>query len=173
MKRASKIVDGLSQFSRATDSFDEHCDIHKILDDCLFMLKINIEDRIDINKEYTIANVAIQGNLGKLHQVFLNIINNAIQAIESTGEILVKTKRVENRVEIIITDSGCGISETNLSKIANPFYTTKQPGEGTGLGLSITFSIIKDHNGTIMFESNEGVYTTVIINLPVTRKNNE
>lgn len=169
VERASKIIDGLSQFSRSTDSFDENCDIHKILDACLIMLDINIEDRIYVKKNYTRKRVDIAGNLGKLHQVFLNILNNSIQAINGKGEIVVQTKRIETDVEIRITDTGSGISQTNLSKILNPFYTTKQPGEGTGLGLSISFSIIKDHKGTLEFESKEGIYTTVIIKLPLNK----
>jgi two-component system NtrC family sensor kinase len=167
VKRASKIIDSLSQFSRSTDSFDENCDIHKILDDCLIMLDISIKNKIDIKKEYTNSKINIEGNLGKLYQVFLNILNNSIQAIESKGKILVQTNLIDSSVEIRITDTGYGISEQNLSKILNPFYTTKQPGEGTGLGLSITFSIIKNHMGSLEFESKEDEYTTVIVKLPI------
>jgi C4-dicarboxylate-specific signal transduction histidine kinase len=173
VERASKIIDGLNQFNRSTDSFEETCDLHKILDDCLIMLDISIKDKILLEKRFTNSSVCIDGNLGKLHQVFLNILNNSIQAIEKKGKILVQTKLLDSSVEVSITDSGSGVSKQNISKILNPFYTTKQPGEGTGLGLSIAFSIIKDHNGTIVFESNEGVYTTVIINLPVTRNSHE
>lgn len=165
--RASKIINSLSQFSRSTDSFEESCDIHKILDDCLIMLDISIKDRIELKKNYASSNVTIGGNLGKLHQVFLNILNNSIQAIEKKGEIVVQTKLVDSSVEVSITDSGSGVSKQNISKILNPFYTTKQPGEGTGLGLSITFSIIKDHRGSLEFESEENEYTKVIVKLPI------
>lgn len=167
VERASSIIDSLSQFSRDTDSFKESCDIHQILNDCLLMLDINIKDRIAIKKDYTISKTIIQGNSGKLHQVFLNILTNSIQAIESNGEILIQTKLVNSSIEIRITDSGYGISKKNLSKILNPFYTTKRPGEGTGLGLSITFSIVKNHMGSIAFESEENKYTRVIIKFPV------
>jgi signal transduction histidine kinase len=169
VERASKIIDSLSQFSRSTDSFDENCDIHKILDDCFIMLDISIKDKIDVTKEYTNSKIEIEGNLGKLHQVFLNILNNSIQAIESKGKILVQTKLIDSSVEIRITDTGYGVSEQNLSKILNPFYTTKQPGEGTGLGLSITFSIIQNHMGSLEFDSKEDEYTTVIVKLPIKR----
>lgn len=170
VERASKIIDSLSQFSRSTESFEENCDIHKILDDCLIMLDISIKDKIDVKKNYTTQNVTIEGNLGKLHQVFLNILNNSIQAIERKGDILVQTKLIDSSVEIRITDTGYGVSEQNLSKILNPFYTTKQPGEGTGLGLSITFSIVKNHMGSLEFESKEDEYTTVIVKLPIKRE---
>ena len=167
VERASKIIDGLNQFSRNTDSFDESCDIHKIIEDCLIILDIDIKNRIEVKKNYTNSKTIIHGNLGKLHQVFLNILNNSIQAIESKGEILIQTKHINSSIEIRITDSGYGVSEKNLSKILNPFFTTKQPGEGTGLGLSITFAIIKDHGGSIAFESKENKYTTVIVKLPI------
>lgn len=173
VERASKIIDGLSQFSRSTDSFEEFCDIHRILDDCLIMLDISIKDSIRLRKEYTNSEVNITGNLGKLHQVFLNILNNSIQSITDKGEILVKTKRLESFVEISINDSGSGISKENISQIVNPFYTTKQAGEGTGLGLSITFTIIKDHRGSIEFESEENEYTTVIVKLPINRNQHD
>ncbi|MGB3149517.1 MAG: ATP-binding protein [Maribacter sp.] len=167
VERASKIVDSLGQFSRAADCFNENCDIHKIINDCLIILDISIKDRIEIKKEYTAPELRIQGNLGKLHQVFINVLTNAIQAIEDKGDILIQTKLESSSIEIRITDSGYGINEKHLSKILNPFFTTKAPGEGTGLGLSITFSIIKDHFGSIGFESEENKYTTVIIKLPI------
>ena len=173
VERASKIIDGLNQFSRNTDSFDESCDIHKIIEDCLIILDIDIKNRIEVKKDYTHSKTNIPGNLGKLHQVFLNILNNSIQAIECKGEILIQTKHINSNIEIRITDSGYGVSEKNLSKILNPFFTTKQPGEGTGLGLSITFSIIKDHRGSLEFESEENKFTTVIIKLPINSREHE
>jgi len=167
VERATKIIDSLGQFSRITDSFKEKCDIHKILDDCLVMLDINIKGRIVLKKEYTSSKVIIAGNSGKLHQVFLNILNNSIQAIDDQGEIVVQTKCDNSNVQIIITDNGHGIREDNLSKIVNPFYTTKEAGEGTGLGLSITFSILKEHKGSIAFDSKENEYTKAIVKLPL------
>lgn len=167
VERATKIIDSLGQFSRITDSFKEKCDIHKILDDCLVMLDIGIKGRIVLKKEYTSSKAIIAGNSGKLHQVFLNILNNSIQAIEGQGEIVVQTKCDNSNVQIIITDSGHGIREDDISKILNPFYTTKQVGEGTGLGLSITFSILKEHKGSIAFDSKENEYTKAIVKLPV------
>jgi signal transduction histidine kinase len=103
----------------------------------------------------------------------LNILNNSIQSIADKGEILIETKRLEHFIAISINDSGSGISKENISKIVNPFYTTKQAGEGTGLGLSITFAIIKDHKGSIEFESEENEYTTVIVKLPINRNQHD
>jgi signal transduction histidine kinase len=92
---------------------------------------------------------------------------NAVYAIESSGKIVVKTNIDENNAYIRIIDDGCGISKDDLSKITDPFFTTKPPGEGTGLGLSITYNIISEHNGSIEFESelNKGTVVNVILPL--------
>lgn len=169
VERAAKIVDSLNQFSRAKESFDENCDIHTILNDCLIMLNNNMKNRIELNKNYTSSNVNLLGNLGKLHQAFLNVLNNAIQSINNKGKISISTQIVNSNIEIRITDTGCGISEKYLSKIFDPFFTTKQPGDGTGLGLSITYSIINEHSGNIGVESKLNKGTTVIVILPTNK----
>ncbi len=166
VERASQIVKSLNQFNRNNDSFDDKCDIHLIIDDCLVVLNNSMKDRIQIKKDYTSTKIIITGNLGKLHQAFLNILNNANQAISSTGVISISTKSTNSIIEIKITDSGYGISEENLNKIVDPFFTTRQAGEGTGLGLSITYSTIKEHLGGLEFESKENKGTTVTITLP-------
>lgn len=173
VERASKIIDSLNQFSRTTENFDENCDIHKILDDCLLMLKSKLHNRVNLKKDYTTTHAIVRGNQGNLRQVFLNILNNSIEAIERTGEIQIQTKLINSFIEIQITDSGYGISEQDLEDILNPFYTTKRPGEGTGLGLSITYSILKDHKGSITFDSEKGEYTKVNVRLPLKTAKNE
>jgi len=106
------------------------------------------------------------GNCGQLHQVFINILVNACQAIENKGIITIRTENNNDFASIRITDTGCGISEENLPKITDPFFTTKEPGKGTGLGLSITYNIIQAHGGKINFQSEVGVGTSVLITLP-------
>ena len=89
--------------------------------------------------------------------MFLNIITNASQAIESFGEIAITTRLHDaNHVAIRISDTGCGIPEENLSKIRDPFFTTKEVGTGTGLGLSIVDEIIRSHQGQLLVESQVG-----------------
>ncbi|NVK51372.1 MAG: HAMP domain-containing histidine kinase [Flavobacteriaceae bacterium] len=166
VKRASQIVNSLNHYSRKEDSFDNKCNIHKIIDDCLVMLNNKIKDRITIQKNYTFTPIVIIGNSGKLHQVFLNVLQNAIQSIEKIGVITITTTQNNNTANIKITDTGHGIKSKNLYKITTPFFTTKQPGEGTGLGLSITASILKEHRGSIDFSSKENQGTTVSISLP-------
>lgn len=101
----------------------------------------------------------------------MNILINAIQAIEGTGKIIISTRIAGKRLNLSFQDTGNGISKDNLTKIMDPFFTTKEAGQGVGLGLSIVLSIINDHKGTIEFESEEGVGTTVLITLPLNKGN--
>jgi two-component system NtrC family sensor kinase len=102
-----------------------------------------------------------------LRQVILNLLNNAAYAIQKDGAITLTTRLADHgQVEIIVTDTGSGISEENLSKIFNPFFTTKPPGKGTGLGLSICHRIIDKLGGHISVTSELGHGTTFTIRLP-------
>ncbi len=166
--RSSAIVHGLNQFSRKSDSYDEDCNVHEILENSLTMLHNQIKHNITVEKDFNASDIVIKGNVGSLHQVFINILGNAVQAIESKGKITVKTEDNGSEVLITITDSGIGIPKENLNKLTDPFFTTKDPGKGTGLGLSITYNIIKEHKGKLMFESVEGKGTSVKIILPNT-----
>ena len=166
LDKASAIVQSLNQFSRQNEKYDEECDINSIIENCLTMLNYQVKYGVTISKIFN-NNVNIKGNTGKLHQAFMNILLNAFQAINSKGEIIIKTYSDQDTATIEITDNGEGISEEIIPKITDPFYTTKEPGEGTGLGLSITYNIIKTHKGKLEFNSEEGKGTTVRVILPV------
>ncbi len=167
VKRAADIVTSLNHYSRKDDLPSTICDIHSIIDNCLVMLNNKIKNKVSIVKNYTPDTFTVFCNEGRLHQVFLNIIANSIQAIENNGTITIFTQVKDNRVYIKISDTGCGISSDILPKITDPFFTTKDPGQGTGLGLSITYNIIKEYNGTLNFESKVGAGTEAIITLPI------
>ncbi len=171
--RATKIVKSLNLFSRSNEDNTEVCDIHLIIDDCLLMLQNKFKDRIIITKEYTDTPAEVPGNNGKLHQAILNLLANAVDAISEKGEITIETKSQKDRLNIIISDNGCGISGENLKKVMDPFFTTKPPGEGTGLGLSITHSIIQEHEGSLTLQSTPDAGTKVKISLPKERKHAE
>jgi len=166
LDRAANIVKSLNQFSRNNQNIYEKCDIHEIIDNSLIMLQNKLKDRIEIEKKYTKDPLVIQGNVGNMHQVFLNILSNAEQAIPEEGIIVIKTSRTEENIIIEISDSGQGIAKEHIKKITDPFFTTKDPGKGTGLGLSITYNIIKEHNGFLEFESEENKGTCARIILP-------
>jgi signal transduction histidine kinase len=106
----------------------------------------------------------------RLNQVFMNILSNAIQAIDEKGEIFIKTVSEGASVSITIRDSGKGMDEEVQKRIFEPFYTTKDMGKGTGLGLSISYSIVEQHNGKINMSSELSKGTEFIITLPVQQK---
>ena len=135
------------------------------------MLHNKIKNRIIVEKNYSENHPYITGSEGKLHQAILNILINAIQAIEGTGKIIISSKIVGKRLNLSFQDTGNGISKENLTKIMDPFFTTKEAGQGVGLGLSIVHNIVIDHKGTIEFESDEGAGTTVLISLPLNKGN--
>jgi C4-dicarboxylate-specific signal transduction histidine kinase len=166
--RASDIVKGLNQLSRDNDNYNERCEIHTIINNCLTILHYKYKNRIEVIKSFENENLFTMGNSGKLHQVFINIISNAIDSIENNGTIYIDTISKDENLEISIKDTGCGIPAENLDKIIDPFFTTKDPGKGTGLGLYITNRIIQQHNGSLQFDSALGNGTQVLIHLPKT-----
>lgn len=167
IERISAIVNGLNQFSRDNQKYDEDCDLHAILDNCLTILHNKIKHKAEVEKNYLLQSIIIKGNVGKLHQVFTNILTNSVQAINEKGLITLSTSVKDGNAVVNISDSGCGISKENLVKIADPFFTTKAPGEGTGLGLSITYTILQDHNGSMEYESELNVGTKVKVTFPL------
>ena len=166
--RAAKIVSSLNQYSRQDSSITQSCDIHRIIDNCLHMLNDRIDKRISIKKEYTSKYYTNFCNEGKMHQAVINILSNAVDAIEGEGSISISTEISKGNLEIKIADTGSGIPSENITKITDPFFTTKDPDKGTGLGLSITQNIINEHKGSLEFVSEVGTGTTVIIKLPLT-----
>lgn len=167
VKRAASIVSSLNHYSRRDETLVQQCDIHKVIDNCLLMLNNKIKNRISVVKDYGAQGNGLICNEGKIHQSILNILSNSIDAIEDKGKITITTEVGKKFFSICISDNGCGICKEILSKITDPFYTTKDPGKGTGLGLSITQGIIEEHRGTLEIESEIGKGTKVFINLPI------
>lgn len=168
VRRAADIVTSLNHYSRRDDTTGNFCDIHAIIDNCLVMLQSQLKFKVMVYKHYTEKSFTLFGNEGKLHQAFLNLLLNAIQAIEEKGTITIHTTLEGNNLVVSITDTGCGISKEDLPKITDPFFTTKDTGKGTGLGLSITYNIIQELKGALIFESQPGKGTKAIITFPVT-----
>lgn len=167
VQRASGILQSLNQFSRDTKDYNENCNMHEIIDNSLTMLSNLLKHRISVVREFKYNDTLIQGNVGKLHQVFINIVGNAIDAIKDNGEIFIKTYKEDDYFVSEIKDDGEGIDSDHLNKIMDPFFTTKEPGRGTGLGLSLTYKIIKDHKGELEFESTKNIGTVAKIRLPI------
>ncbi|MEA3451039.1 MAG: ATP-binding protein, partial [Bacteroidota bacterium] len=165
--KVADIVKSLTQFSSSNKDLDKKYNIHSIIDNCLLMLNNQIKNKIKIEKNYTKQKIIIKGNIGKLHQVFVNIFLNSVHAISEKGTISIKTLSENNSIKIIITDTGYGIAEDTIDKIFDPFFTTKDPDKGVGLGLSVTRNIINNHNGKIKYISEINKGTTVTIWFPI------
>jgi len=171
IKRSSAIVKSLNMFSRKDSHVIRRCDIHEIIDNTLLILNHEIKGKCEVQKYFTEKSFVLEGNDENLHQVFLNIIMNSIQAIQSAGTLTILTEVKSNdKLEIRISDTGKGISKKILDRIYDPFFTTKAPGEGVGMGLSIVYKIIKEHRGTIQYFSELNKGTDVIITLPINNK---
>jgi len=173
--RTAEIVKGLRIFSRVDEDDLKKADINEGLESTLIIVNNLLNNKITVTKEY--GNLPlIECYPGKLNQVFLNIITNAIHAIEkehgddSTGELKITTYVDEENVYIKLKDNGTGMDENTKKKIFEPFFTTKDVGEGTGLGMSIAYNTIKKHNGQIILNSTLGEGTEFVLELPVLHK---
>lgn len=166
VNRATSIIKSLNHFSRSSDESEQVVDLHAIINNCLIILNNQIKHRVKVVKEFCAEKFVLTGNDGKLHQVFLNIITNSVQAIDDDGQIKISTIFDGENIDVKIEDNGCGISPENLEKIMDPFFTTKPPGKGTGLGLSIAYKIIDEHQGKITYHSALGKGTIVVVSLP-------
>lgn len=170
IQRVTSIVKSLNKYSRKDETSYVKCNMHEIIDNALAMLYNQYKKRIQILKEYSDIPPIIFAREGEMHQVFLNILTNAIQAIDDKGTVVIRTKVIESNVEISVKDTGIGIHPENLKKIFDPFFTTKDPGKGTGLGLSITNRIILGHKGSINCYSEPFKGTEFVITLPQTQE---
>jgi signal transduction histidine kinase len=165
-KRTTEIVKGLRTFSHLDEDILKMADIHEGIDSTLILLHNKYKNRIEIAKNYGDLPL-IQCYPDQLNQVFMNILSNAVDAIEGNGSISLNTSISGENVKISIKDTGKGIPENLKGKIFDPFFTTKGVGKGTGLGLSLSQSIIEKHKGTITFKSELGKGTIFIITIPL------
>ena len=167
VKRAAKIVRSLDHYTQKDNVKTKNGNLHNVIDNCLLLLSSQFRNKIRVDCKYYEKPFQISYNEGKIHQAIINILTNSIQSIKEEGTISLHTNLIGSTFEITIKDSGCGIDADILSKVTDPFFTTKDPGVGTGLGLSITQSIINEHNGTLEIQSEVGKGTQVIIKLPL------
>jgi len=164
-ERAADIIKGLRNFSRLDRDSMQLANIHEGIDSSLLLLRNKFKNHISVKKEFG-KIPAIECYPGKLNQAFLNIISNAIDAIEKEGVITIRTWNDDEKVFVQIEDTGKGITDENIGKIFDPFFTTKSVGKGVGLGLSITYGIIQEHHGKIDVKSTPNTGTMITISLP-------
>ncbi len=173
--RASEIVNNLLNFSRTSGTEFTDVDINKVIGDTLALLEHQFKTaKIQVHSDLTTSLSPVQGNPGRLQQVFLNLFLNARDAMPGGGRLNIATSNGDT-VRVRVSDTGSGIAPEHIQRIYDPFFTTKTaPREGqnrgTGLGLSVTYGIIQEHAGKIRVESNPGAGTTFALDFPLSRK---
>lgn len=169
VSRTIEIVKGLRVFSRLDEEEAKNANINENIDATLTLLRNKTKDKIIITKHYDDSMHDIECYPGQLNQVFMNILNNAVQAMPEDrvdAEITIYTEESDSDVSIRIKDNGVGIPDEIKDRIWEPFFTTKDVGVGTGLGMSITYGIIEKHGGKIELTSEVGKGTEFAISLP-------
>jgi signal transduction histidine kinase len=174
-QRAAKITQNLLSFARRHEPEKHPISINDVIENILEMqahlMKVNnieLEVELDPDLPKTMAD------FHQMQQVFMNIVNNAEQAMLEThgkSRLLIKTQRSGKMVQITFADNGPGISEENLKRIFDPFFTTKEVGKGTGLGLSICYGLVAAHGGRIYARSKLGQGATVVVEMPIVSQN--
>ncbi len=150
------IVERLLSFARISDETEEYCDLNSNVESILSVVKHTLSmNNIQLNTSLAQDLPLVRGDSRGIQQVLLNLVSNAIQAMDGKGMLTVVTKLCKKPgfVEVIVSDTGCGIKREFHQKIFDPFFTTKPVGEGTGLGLSVSYGIISNYGGTIECES--------------------
>jgi hypothetical protein len=169
--RAAKIVNGLLNLARqGGQSGGERVpvDLNAVINDVLTLLEHQLEvGRIKVRRELLSPPPIVLGTEHKLQQVFLNLFLNARDAMPRGGWLTIQSRSEGDRVVIEVGDTGSGIPSEQLSRIYDPFFTTKAIGQGTGLGLSITYGIVREHEGAITVESTVGQGTRFSVSLPI------
>lgn len=173
LARAKAIVSSLLGLSRQTQTFEERVDINVVVDDALKVLATRYKNKaIGFDLRLSPDLPKIQGNFANLGQAIINIIQNAIDAVENTGGTITLTtshEKEKNRVVFSCEDDGPGIQKEMQQDIFKPFFTTKSVGKGTGLGLYICHQIIDKHDGSLNIDAGTAQGTCFIIKLPVIR----
>lgn len=169
VERITKLMNQLLTFARRKPSERRSVNLGQVLDDCLEVLQERIRRaRVKVETDYEAARnpMHVHADPDQMSQVLLNLFINAIHAMPDGGTLRISLERAGGHVNVIIADTGHGISEDDLSKIFHPFFTTKEVGKGTGLGLTVVHNIVQEHSGTITVASELGKGTTFTITLP-------
>lgn len=176
--RTSEIVRGLRTFSRLDEDVIKQTDVHEGLASTMVLLRSKFKEGIEVVEDFDRELPEIECYPGKLNQVFMNILNNAIYAVTHKSyphpekpTITIRTEKLENTVKIHLIDNGIGMDEQTKKKMFDPFFTTKDVGEGTGLGMAIVYKIIEKHRGSLVVESELGKGTEFVITLPLRQPN--
>jgi two-component system NtrC family sensor kinase len=165
-ERVKKIVQDLRIFSRMDHAELQNADLNEEIERALALMEPRFSNEIEVEREFG-ELPRVRCYAGQLNQVILNLLMNACDALGERGTIRIRTQRRGEGVRLEFSDDGPGIPPESLSRVFDPFYTTKPVGAGTGLGLSLSHSIIERHGGRLAVDSEVGVGTTFAIDLPI------
>jgi PAS domain S-box-containing protein len=169
--RASEIVNSLLNFSRTSTGEQTEIRLNRVIEETLSLLEHQLKKAgVQVVKDLDPLLEPVKGNAGKLQQVFLNLFINARDAMQPGGILTVTTRSHAGAVEVDVSDTGHGIAPEHLSRIYDPFFTTKGVKKGTGLGLSVTYGIVQEHGASIEAISRQGEGTRFHLEFPALRK---
>jgi len=168
LHQISELVQSLKDFSRLDRAAEDRFNVVDGIEKTLVITRNLWKYGIEVERDFQ-AVPDIFCAPSRLNQVFINLVTNAVQAMDGKGTLSIGTSARGDWVEVTIQDTGCGISQENLTKIMDPFFTTKPVGKGTGLGLSIVHQIIEEHEGQLLVDSKVGVGTRFTLGFPVRR----
>ncbi len=172
LNQISELVQSLKDFSRMDRAEEERFDVREGLEKTLTITRSTHKYGVEVVRDF--ADVPeIYCAPSKINQVFINLVNNAVQAMDGKGTLSLATRLHAGSVEISVGDTGSGIAPEHLDRIMDPFFTTKPVGQGTGLGLSIVRRIVEQHGGSLDVKSTLGAGTLMTVRLPVSHANNE
>jgi PAS domain S-box-containing protein len=174
-RRISRIVSNLLAFSRQVKMEKDLLDVNRLIEKTLFLnanfIKIN---NVRVEQHLAPDLTLIVGSADQLQQVFMNIVSNAVEAMEAKkdGTLTIETRQVpgQKSIQVIFRDTGVGIPEHHRQRLFEPFFTTKKNGKGVGLGLSVAYGIIQEHGGTVHVRSKPGEGTEFTVELPLEHK---
>jgi two-component system NtrC family sensor kinase len=166
LNRIKDLVLKLKTFSRLDEGERKVVSVRESIDAILTILGHQLKDRIEVTLQFGDPDL-ISCYAGALNQALMNLVSNAIDAIQGEGKLWITTSAQGETFQIVIADTGPGIPAAIHDRIFEPFFTTKPIGEGTGLGLSITYSIVKKHGGTLQLRDRLGGGTEAVVTLPL------
>ena len=170
LQRIEEIVKSLNHFNYKSDDFNQSVKVQLVLKNCLNILNHKVKQGVEVDISFPNEEVFVKGNSGQLHQVFLNLLDNAVHAVSGQGKVWLSVNvNDDGFVVITVEDNGAGIEESIRARIFDPFFTTKEPGTGTGLGLAIVRKILVKHAGDIHVTSELGKGSKFLVKLPVER----
>lgn len=155
--RISEIVKAMKDYSYMDQAPLQEVDIHCGIEDTLTIMRHKLKQGVTVKRDYdrTLPHVPVYGS--ELNQVWTNLIDNAVDAMEGSGELTIRSRRDGNFAVVEIVDTGAGIPSHILPRLFEPFFTTKPPGRGSGLGLHIAYrTVVQRHNGLISVGSDDG-----------------